>query len=59
MLVRGDRDKLHGVVTSLEFQRLVTRAGFIAHDLGVVRAVVDDEAVRVVGAMEEATADLE
>ena len=56
--MRGDRDKLHGVVTSPEFRRTVIRAGFIAHDLGVVQAFIDDEAIRMVGATEEMTADL-
>ena len=59
MLMRGDRDKLFAAVTTPEFQRLVTRAGFIVHDFGVVRAVLDDEAIRWVEGMEEATADLE
>lgn len=59
MLMRGDREKLHGVVSSPEWQRLVTRAAFIVHDFGVVRAMLDDEAVRWVGGMEEVTADLE
>ena len=59
MLMRGDRDKLHDVVTSPEWQRLVTRAGFIVHDFGVVRALLDSEALRVVQEMEAQTADLE
>ena len=58
MLMRGDRDKLYGVVTSPEWQRIVTRAGFIVQDFGAVRALLDDEAVRWVEAMEEVTADL-
>jgi hypothetical protein len=36
----------------------VTRAGFIVQDFGVVRALLDDEAVSWVQAMEEVTADL-
>ena len=59
MLMRGDRDKLHEVVTSPEWQRLVTRASFIARDFGIVRAVLDSEALRVVQEMEAKTADLE
>jgi hypothetical protein len=58
MLMRGDREKLHGVVTSPRFQRLVSRAEFIVHEFGVLRAVLDDNAVRMVGTTEEATADL-
>jgi|COG998Drversion2_1049125.scaffolds.fasta_scaffold491745_1 hypothetical protein len=59
MLMRGDLDKLNGVITSPEWQRLVVRAGYIVQGFGVVRALLDDEAVRWVQAMEEVTADLE
>jgi hypothetical protein len=59
MLMRGDDEKLHGVISSPEWQRLVTRANFIVHDFGVVRAMLDDEAVRWVEGMEAVTADLE
>jgi hypothetical protein len=59
MLMRGDRDKLYGVVTSPEWQRIATRAGYVVQDFGVVRALLDDEAVGWVQAMEEVTADLE
>ena len=59
ILMRGDRDKLHDVVTSPEWQRLVTRAGLIVHDFGVVRALLDSEALRAVQEMEAQTTDLE
>jgi hypothetical protein len=58
MLMRGDQDKLYGVVTSPEWQRIATRASFVVLDFGVVRALLDDEAVGWVQAMEEVTADL-
>ena len=58
MLMRGDRDKLHAVVNTPAWQRLVTRAGYIVHDFGVVPTLLDDEAVGWVEGMEQVTADL-
>jgi hypothetical protein len=58
MLMRGDREKLHGVVSTPAWQRLVTRAGYIVNGFGVVQALLDAEAVGWVEGMEEATADL-
>ena len=58
ILMRGDPEKLQGLVASPEWMRLMTRAGFIAHDLGVVPAFMGAEASRLVEALDTETTDL-
>jgi len=58
ILLRGDPVKLGMVRASEEWARLIARANFVVHGVGVVSAVLDEEAQRVVSANEAMTADL-
>ena len=58
ILLRGERERLARVRASVEFQRLLLRAGFVVNDIGVVSVMLDTEAARFVGESTAATADL-
>jgi hypothetical protein len=58
ILLRGDPVKLAMVRASEEWARLVARATFVVHGIGVVSAILDEEAQRLVSANEGMTADL-
>lgn len=58
ILLRGDRERLARVRGSVEFERLVVRAGFVVDHIGVVSALLDGEAARFVGQANSLTADL-
>jgi len=58
MLVRGERDALHGVVHSPEWERLSARSQAIVHGFGVVAASLGTETMRLVQASEGYTSDL-
>ena len=58
MLVRGERDALHALLASPEWERLSTRTQAIVHGLGVVDAFLGAETMRLVQATEGYTSDL-
>jgi len=58
ILMRGERDKLQALVSSPEWSRIISRAGYVAHHVGVVPAFFGSEGVRLVEAMEGETTDL-
>lgn len=58
MLVRGERDALHGLTASPEWERLSSRSQAIIHKFGVVRAYLGAETMRLVQATEGYTSDL-
>ncbi len=58
MLIRGDRDALHQILASPEWERLSNRVQAIVHDYGVVDAFLGAEAMRLVAATEGYTSDL-
>jgi hypothetical protein len=58
ILLRGDPVKLGMVRASEEWARLIARAEFVVRGVGVVSAILDEEAQRLVSANEAMTADL-
>ena len=58
MLIKGERDALHEILTSPEWERLSNRVHAIVDHYGVVNAFVGDEAVRLVAATGGYTSDL-
>ena len=59
ILIRGDREKLEGVVASPGFRRYVYRAEAVVNHFGYLRAFLDDELLRQAESLWEAKADLE
>jgi len=57
-LLRGSHEQFHELRGDMEFARLVTRLGVINEKVGVVRALVGDDAEGVLGLYEETLADL-
>lgn len=57
-LVRGDRDQLARLRSSEEFLRLIQRASFVVHRIGVVAAFTGDELNRQLGEFQQQAADL-
>jgi hypothetical protein len=58
VLMRGDRDKLGRVHATPEFARFTMRAEACLESVGVVHAYVDDGVTQLMGAWQEAIADL-
>ena len=58
MLIRGDRDALHQILASPEWERLSNRVQAIVHHYGVVDAFLGAETMRLVAATEGYTSDL-
>jgi hypothetical protein len=58
ILLRGDPVKLGMLRASEEWARLVARANFVVRDVGIVSAILDEEAQRFISANEAMTADL-
>ena len=58
ILMRGEPDKLNALVNSPEWSRIVSRAAYVAHHVGVVPAFFGSEGARLVEAMETETTDL-
>ncbi len=58
ILMRGEPEKLNAIVGDPEWGRIVTRAGYVAHNVGVVPAYLNHEGVKLVEAMESETTDL-
>ena len=58
ILLRGDPTKLAMARASEEWARLVARANFVVHGVGVISALLGEEAQRLVSASEAMTADL-
>lgn len=58
ILLRGDPLKLGMMRASEEWIRLVARANFVVHGVGVVSAILDEEVQRRISANEAMTADL-
>ena len=58
ILMRGERDKLNAFISSPEWSRIVSRAGYVAHNVGVIHAYFGSEGARLVEAMESETTDL-
>jgi hypothetical protein len=58
MLVRGDRDAMHEVLHSPEWERLSARTTAIVHGFGVVPASLGAETMRLVQANAGYTSDL-
>jgi hypothetical protein len=58
MLVYGDRGRLNDLRTSEEFERIVTRAGAIVDDLGVVTAYAGNALARQLSRFQEASGEL-
>jgi hypothetical protein len=58
MLARGERAKLDAIRADPAYQRLVTRAGAIVDDIGVVAGYGDDELARQLGNFSDAAREL-
>ena len=58
MLAYGERDRLDRVRESEEFERLMTRAGAVVDDLGVVTAYAQNALGRVMGQFQETAGEL-
>ena len=58
MLVRGDRDALHALLDSPEWERLSARSQAIVHGFGVIPASLGAETMLLVQASEGYTSDL-
>lgn len=58
MLIRGERDALHEMVASPEWERLSSRVQAVVHGYGVVNAFLGAETMRLIGALEGYTSDL-
>lgn len=58
ILVRGERDQLAQLRTSEEFLRLIQRAAFVVHRIGVVAAFTGDELNRQLGEFQQQAAEL-
>jgi len=58
MLVYGDRSRLNELRTSEEFERIVTRAGAVVDDLGVVTAYANDALARQLSRFQETASEL-
>jgi hypothetical protein len=57
-LLRGDLEKLERLSLAPDFQRMVQRAGVVARNVGVVRAVLGADARGMMAAYREIVADL-
>lgn len=57
-LLRGDRQRLTALVSSADFERLMTRAQLIVEHFGVVNCWLGEEIGRQMASFQEATADL-
>lgn len=58
LLLRGERDKLHRVRRSEEFERLSARAGLVVHSFGIVGAAIGEGLARQFALFEAQLADL-
>ena len=58
ILVRGERDQLARLRTSEAFLRLIQRASFVVHRIGVVAAFTGDELTRQLGEFQQQATDL-
>ena len=58
VLLRGDAERLARLRTSEEFLRLVTRAGLVVGDLGVVGAFIGEGLTRQIASYQQEAADL-
>jgi hypothetical protein len=58
MLAYGERDRLDRIRTSEEFERLMTRAGTVVEELGVVTAYAQEALGRVMGQFQEMAGEL-
>jgi hypothetical protein len=58
MLLRGERAKLSELRGSEEFERVVTRAGAVVEELGVVGAYGGDALARQLGQFQQASSEL-
>ena len=58
MLIYAERDRLDAIRHSEEFERIMTRAGAVVDELGVVTAYAQDALGRVMGQFQETAAEL-
>jgi hypothetical protein len=58
MLIYGERDRLDRMRESEEFELLMTRAGAVVDDLGVVTAYAQEALGRVMGQFQETASEL-
>jgi len=58
MLIYGERDRLNALRTSEEFERLMTRAGAVVDELGVVTAYAQEALGRLMGQFQEMAGEL-
>jgi hypothetical protein len=58
MLLHGERSQLSDLRASEDFQRIVTRAGAVVDELGVVSAYGEEALARQMGLFQEASAAL-
>ena len=58
MLIRGQRDALHAILASPEWERISTRVQAIVHGYGVVDAFLGAEIMRLIETTEGYTSDL-
>jgi hypothetical protein len=58
VLLRGSQEQIDAIRNDEEFERLLTRAGFIVDGLGVVNAALGEELGRQMGVYQEQIAEL-